>query len=312
MIRKLFKRIRYSILIILLLISVPLLAYHTIGILVYLKATRNIPKMSTIEEQLVYETKKTKELANVSPYRLLFAGGGWRFRAVLKLNEKVFEYFPNEARNNVNALSHLADAHIWLGGKDHRKKAIELYRRCIEVFKEKHLNEKPATGIEPKQFELQKYKFLGKCHFQIASIYFNAKKYDNAIAEYQKVIDLYSDKLKSFANFSQYLIIGNAYENIAAIHLWCHNYNIAIELYEKVQQMFPSPLVVSRNKTWVADCYLAMGNEEKAKEIYQSVIDEFKDNEEMVEIEIAKNALKDLARHKRIITKYAPILQPVL
>ncbi len=304
--RFLFKSVS---LIIVTILTIALIS-HLIGINIYLRELRNVRKLATIEEQLDYEVERTNEIyAYASLYQMVFAGGGWRVRAVNMLNKKIFEYFPEEANSNVNALTHLADSYMWLESKGSRLQAISLYRRAIAVFKEKHLNETPAQGVDQKHFELDKYKFLIQKHDIIAKNYMEMKDYDDVIKEYQIVIDGYSDNMKDFDVFDQYLLVGKAYENIGEIQFRClNNFDEAINYFTAVQGLFPIPLVIVRNQNNVGDCYLAMGNEQKAKEIYQNIINEFDNRDEITDIKSTRFRLNNLKGWKETLTRVKPIL----
>lgn len=275
-----------------------------------MKELAKIKKFPTMVKQMQYAIDRKNELyMNASLYQMVFAGGTWRVRAANKLYEKVFEYFPEEANDSPDALTFLADTYAWLGWKNNTLKAISLYREAIEVFKRKHLTEETPPGIDTKDFELKKYNYLIIRHDLIAKNYMEMKDYNNVIKEYQVVIDGYSDNVKGFSLWDQYLLVGDAYKKIGETYLSSlHDYKEAIKYFTKVQELFPVPLVISINRTYVGDCYLAMGDDVKAKEIYQSVISEFKDSKDIVHISSAMDALKDLKRWKRIATKYDPIL----
>jgi len=283
---------------------------YLIGVNIYVREMRLVSKKSDLNEQIRYESDRNNKIYNhVNIYKLIFAGGGWRVRAVNMLNKKVFEYFPEEADNSADALTHLADSYTWLGGRKNGHKAISLYRKATEVFKREHFLEEAPTGKDPKGYELGKYNYLIVRHHLIARNYMEMKEYKDVIREYQIVIDEYSDKVKSFSLWNQYLLVGEAHERIGEIYLRCfEDYDKAMEYFTKVQELFPDPLVISRNRNNIGDCYLAMGNEERAKEIYQSVIDEFKDSKVIVDVNGARDRLEDLKRWKRVTTKIDPIL----
>lgn len=282
---------------------------YAVGISIYVKEAVNIPKLSSLEQQKEYVAQKEKEIfRDIDIFKLLFAGGGWRYRAVLTLNQKIFEYFPKEANNDVDALFHLADCYAWLGSKVYSLKAISLYRESIDIFVRKHLNEKAPLNAEPVLFETRKYEFLISRHNQIAQIYKHLNLYDNVLDEYKKVIGAYYDNIKKFSIATQYHLIGGIYEKIGYVYLQHYkNYNEAIRYFKEAMNLFPEPLAMSINKTNIGDCYLAMGDEEKAKETYQSVIKEYK-WKKFVDISAAEYALKNLKRHKKFLTKYAPLL----
>lgn len=287
---------------------------YAIGISIYVKNAVNVPKLSSLEQQKEYVAQREKEISkDIDIFKLLFAGGGWRYRAVLTLNQKIFEYFPEEANNDVDALFRLADCYVWLGGVKYREKAIALYQKSIDVFKAKHMAEKAPAGSDPIQFEIRKYKFLIDRHKQIAGNYQKLRRYDKVLDEYKKIILLYSDKIKdsNISEQEQYPLIGQIYENIGLVCLYQYkNYSDAIKWFNKTQEIFPTLLSISTNRTNVGDCYLAMGNEEKAKEIYQSVINDFKNykGKWSVNFTDAQNRLKKLKMWKKILTHYEPLL----
>lgn len=281
---------------------------YGIGINIYIKNALNVPKLATLEQEKQYVEEKRKEVfKDIDVFKILFAGGGWRARTVLALNQKLFEYFPKESNEDVDAISHLADCYVWVGGKENAIKAISLYQKSIDVFNKIHLAEKAPIDENPVLFEIRKYEYLIGRHREIAKIYKRLNRYDKVIEEYQKVISTYYDSIKKFNMPTQYMLIGRIYEDMGHIYLRIYKrYDKAIEIFKKVQDLFSTPLAESTNKINIGDCYLAMGKENKAIEIYKGVVHDYSIKNSAARD--AENRLKNLKRWKIIITKYEPLL----
>lgn len=248
-----------------------LLLFHTISYGVYLVKSP-VPRLGSYEAQ--------RELANERyqwvygyrhplspmPYQLLWLGS----KSALKAHERLMEWHPEESRGDVNVMERVADLYNWIGQGE---KGLEYYQRQLEIFKEKHFLKDFKTASKP----LTHYQFLTRIRWDIAAQYVELDRYEEAVDEYQRLLDETAGMPEGQTWVDRYEIIGRTLEKQAEVYYkHLKQYEKAIANYERVQELFPKPLAISRSKIYIGDVYLAKGDKTKAVETYQKVAEEFR------------------------------------
>ena len=109
------------------------------------------------------------------------------------------------------------------------------------------------------------YPTAGKAQFDKAMSYYNDQDYVNAIIEFEKVLNDYSDSI--YADDAQY------YLALSYKHL--HYYNSAILEFENFLSVYTYSAFADDAQFNIGDCYYIMGNYEQAQIEYQKVIDDY-------------------------------------
>ena len=109
------------------------------------------------------------------------------------------------------------------------------------------------------------YPTAGKTQFDKAMSYYNGQDYVNAIIEFEKVLNDYSNSI--YADDAQY------YLALSYKHL--HYYNSAILEFENFLSAYTNSVFADDAQFDIGDCYYIMGNYEQAQIEYQKVIDDY-------------------------------------
>lgn len=109
------------------------------------------------------------------------------------------------------------------------------------------------------------YPTAGKTQFDKAMSYYNNQDYVNAIIEFEKVLNDYSDS--TYADDAQY------YLALSYKHLYY--YNSAILEFENLLSAYAYSAFADDAQFNIGDCYYIMGNYEQAQIEYQKVIDDY-------------------------------------
>ncbi len=233
-----------------------------------------IPRLESYEAQkdLAHQVQdKAASASEIFAPRLYW---NWPLRAYQTLLDR----YPERASQDENVWAGMGDCYMFL---KRFNKAIECYQRRLDLFKtqyyEKDYPQKREVGV--LKTELEEIRWIANIHGQIANAYLGMKQPHQAIAEYEKVIKEFGPKLQKHDSWEQYKIVGGAYEQIAFIYAnWIRDYQKAMAVYEAIIQYFPEKHnAISDAKTAIADCYVAIGNLEKAKALYRTIIEEYPD-----------------------------------
>jgi TolA-binding protein len=113
------------------------------------------------------------------------------------------------------------------------------------------------------------YPTAGKTQFDKAMSYYNDQDYVNAIIEFEKVLNDYSDSI--YADDAQY------YLALSYKHL--HYYNRAILEFENLLSAYTYSAFADDAQFNIGDCYYIVGNYDQALIEYQKVIDNYPDSD---------------------------------
>lgn len=105
----------------------------------------------------------------------------------------------------------------------------------------------------------------GKAQFDKAMSYYNDQDYVNAIIEFEKLLNDYSDSI--YADDAQYYL--------ALSYRYLHYYNRAILEFENLLSAYTYSAFADDAQFNIGDCYYAIGNYQQALIEYQKVIDNY-------------------------------------
>jgi TolA-binding protein len=109
------------------------------------------------------------------------------------------------------------------------------------------------------------YPTAGKTQFDKAMSYYNDQDYVNAIIEFEKVLNDYSDSI--YADDAQYYL--------ALSYKYLNYYNKAILEFENLLSAYTYSAFADDAQFNIGDCYYIMGNYDQALIEYQKVIDNY-------------------------------------
>ena len=113
------------------------------------------------------------------------------------------------------------------------------------------------------------YPTTGKIQFDEAMSYYNDQDYVNAIIEFEKVLDDYSNSI--YADDAQYYL--------ALSYRYLYYYNRAILGFENLLSNYTYSAFADDAQFNIGDCYYAIGNYQQAQIEYQKVIDNYPDSD---------------------------------
>lgn len=113
------------------------------------------------------------------------------------------------------------------------------------------------------------YPTAGKAQFDKAMSYYNDQDYVNAIIEFEKVLNNYSDSI--YADDAQYYL--------ALSYKYLHYYNRAILEFENLLSAYTYSAFADNAQFNIGDCYYIMGNYDQALIEYQKVIDNYSNSD---------------------------------
>lgn len=233
-----------------------------------------IPRLGNYETQKEWAHQVHDKVARASEILAPRFYWNWPLRAYQDLLKR----YPERAIQDENIWAGMGTCYMFLGEFN---EAVESYQHQLNLFKTQYYGkdypQKREIGV--LKTELEEIKWITNIHNNIANSYLAMKQPVKAIEEYNAVIKEFDPKLQKYSEWEQYKVIGDHYEKIASIYAnELHDYPKAIELYESVYRIFSKePLVRSRSKTAIADCYIAMGDLEKGKTLYRAIIEEYPD-----------------------------------
>ncbi|MBN1352185.1 tetratricopeptide repeat protein [candidate division KSB1 bacterium] len=106
----------------------------------------------------------------------------------------------------------------------------------------------------------------GKGVFYLANLYFQNEDYESA----QKYYEQYLGDYKDDANFASSALAG-----MAACYEGKKNFKKAAELYEKAVKKYSQAFDNANKLMNAARCYILAGNKEKARTLYQQIIEDY-------------------------------------
>lgn len=136
------------------------------------------------------------------------------------------------------------------------------------------------------------YPTAGKTQFDKAMSYYNNQDYVNAIIEFEKVLNDYSDS--TYADDAQY------YLALSYKHLYY--YNSAILEFENFLSVYTYSAFADDAQFNIGDCYYIMGNYEQAQIEYQKVIDDYPNSD------LADNAQYSISHSYLKLELYSPAI----
>jgi len=248
-------------------------------------ALSHVPKYGTYKEQKEYakalfnKAQGREDIIFFAPtfgeaVNASFSRNAWK--KSLRANLYLTKAYPKEALEDIDVLGRIGDSFF------HLKKFSEArnwYENELNVFKNKYFKNKgywEREGLTDKQALTEEIRYLVNIQESIASCY-------TAVGEYRKGVEMHEATLRLMRDavgidehqreniFKQTFVkIGKLYKTILK------DYTKAFDTYGEMKKEFPKPLYVCEAEIYIGDTYLAMGNIEKAKEVYQSVLDKYK------------------------------------
>jgi len=134
------------------------------------------------------------------------------------------------------------------------------------------------------------YPTAGKTQFDKAMSYYNNQDYVNAIIEFEKVLNDYSDSI--YADDAQYYL--------ALSYKYLHYYNKAILEFENLLSNYTYSAFADDAQFNIGDCYYVIGNYDQALIEYQKVIDNYPDSD------LADNAQYSISHSYLKLDLYRP------
>ena len=248
-------------------------------------ALSHMPKYGTYKEQKEYaknlfnKAQEREDIIFFAPtfgeaINASFSKNAWKksWGANLYLTKA----YPKEALEDIDVLGRIGDSYFYL------KKFNEArvwYEKELEVFNNKYFKNKTyweRDGLTDKQALTEELRYLVNIQESIASCY-------TAVGGYKKGIEMHEATLglmqynKDIDEFEREKIFRRTFVKIGKLYKTVlKDYAKAFEAYEQMKKEFPKPFYVCEAEIYIGDTYLAMGNIEKAKEVYQAVLDKYK------------------------------------
>lgn len=223
------------------------------------------------------------------------------FKKSLNAQLYLFKKYPKIANDDIDVLGRTGDLYRTLEKYD---KALPMYERQLEVFKRKYfknLTYPEREGLTDLQAKTEEYKYLIKIRQSIAACYNGMKQYQKGLSEYKSILQM----LPETSDLDKYVrqdMFRDIFVTISKIYKAIFKeYDLAIENYEEFKKTFPTPMHESMADVYIGDTYLAMGDVNKAKEIYQEVVNKYKYPNSTGDYSIAQRRLKELQEDGPII-----------
>ena len=277
------------------LVIIVAVSFWAISSVAYIFWSRT-PKFSTYEEQKNFGYGKHPEIMANDLAVILFHP--WYWNSKLKSHLATAKHYSEEANSDIDVLRWTARCYWEL---DYTKKALEYYKRELDVFNKKYFKKEypEKTKLKPGEewrVERAEYLRIFKIHSNIASCYWRLGQPEKAIEEYQYIISHYSNMPTQNSSLDRFDVIGKAYEKLGFIYKNLKEYDRSIEYFNKIINEFPRPSIQAWETLNIGDVYLAKGDKKKAKEIFKEIIEKYKDAEPGF-ARMAENRLKKLQEY---------------
>ena len=197
-----------------------------------------------------------------------------RVKDSLKVHELLRKKYPEQFNNDVDVLGRIGDNYFDLRRYE---EAENMYRRNLQVFKEKYLGKKykEMEGENPREVKIEEYKYVVRCYKDISNCYIRKKEYKKAIRVLEEAA-VFLDEFEGYHVWDKYEIFRDIFIRIAAIYKYdLKGYDKAMDIYKLMLEKFPDPLAQSRTEIYIGDTYLCMNKIEKAKATYREIIEKY-------------------------------------
>ena len=272
-----------------------------------------IPTLSNYGEQKKYAQKlygkasETGQIAIFMPnvtagkivYNLFYKPAT---KKALKANLFMLKKYPEKAIDDIDILEWTGDLYYKLERYD---EALEIYKKQLDVFKRKYFNKQyylEKEGLTPLQAKTEEYRYVVKIHRSIAACYNATKQYNKGLKEYEKILQMLPET-KNLDKWDRGNIFKDTFITIGKMYkVIFKDYQKAIQAYERMKTELSNSLFFeSQADIYIGDTYLAMGDVEKAKEIYKTVVDKYKYPGSTANYDVAERRLKDLREGNTIV-----------
>ncbi len=273
-------------------------------------ALSHVPRYRTYKEQKEYaktlfnKAQEREDIIFFAPtfgeaVNASFSRNAWK--KSLRASLYLLKAYPKEALEDIDVLGRIGDSYF------HIKKfnqAREWYEKELEVFKAKYFKNKTyweREGLTDKQALTEELKYIVNIQESIALCYTAVGEYQKGIEAHEKTLQLLP-KVEDVTTYAREDIFRDVYVKIAKLYkVVIKDYQKAFEVYEKMKKEFPDPFSSSLADIYIGDTYLAMGNIEKAKEVYSATVNEYKYPGSTASYGTAERRLRDLAAGVSIV-----------
>jgi len=147
------------------------------------------------------------------------------------------------------------------------KSALELTKARVEIQQN---NLETASDILKSLVDnYSGTENAGRGVFYLGNIHYSKGEYDAAMNYYNEYLDDYK---------GNDILTSSAYSGLAASHEQKSEYLEAARIYEKGANKFPKHFEAPKQLMDAARCYRLANNKNKARELYQRIIDEYPDS----------------------------------
>lgn len=228
-------------------------AYVILTILYYL--TAYAPTFGTYDKQYEYAKGEYTDAMTI-PY-ILPGAAKWKWIRTFKAVKKLEKLYPEKAHKDPAILGALERSCYMLGRYE---ESLNYLNDGARLFMKEYF---VKDGNKDYAGAIFFYNSRARC-------YLGLHQYDKAIAEYQKIIDNYSNIPETTTK--KYSLLGDTYRDIIKIYEKLHQHNKAIEWCEKWEKNLKDPLQLTFARDYRAKIHLELGQIDKAKELYESII----------------------------------------
>ena len=223
----------------------------------------------------------------------IFGATSWR--KGIRAHKYMLKKYTEKAKKDVDIFGRLGDLYYGVYKYD---KAIEAYQKQLDLFKERYFKKEypEKKGIAYKKVRVEEFRYVVRVQYSIARCYNKQKKYEKQLEEYNKIL-AYLPQAEGMDEFKKADIFERTFESKGRLYkLIFKDYDKARGNYRQMRDMFSEPLFRSRAIIYIGDTYLAEGNIEKAREIYQMVVEAKSDDLKEGAQSTARNRLKGLEK----------------
>lgn len=222
------------------------------------------------------------------------------FKKSLNAHLYLFKKYPQIANNDIDVLGRTGDLYESLEKFD---KSLSMYQKQLEVFKRnyfKNLTYPEREGLTELQAKTEEYKYIIKIHRSIAGAYNAMKQYDKGLEKYEEIVRMLPE-LDMLDKWQKQAIFRDVFVSVGKLYKVAYkDYNKAIDMYKVMKDKLVDDVSRSEADIFIGDVYLAEGDVNKAIEMYQSVVNEYKPQSRGL-FNFAENRLRDLREGKLII-----------